>query len=222
MRVAPDGSPVALYLAIPGDADAALIHSAIPASASVLELGCGAGRVTRHLVARGHSVTGVDNSEAMLAEFARLEGTEAVLADIASLDLGRTWPAVVLASHMINGAEGSAFLQAAARHLSDDGVLFVQRYEPGWVDAAEPTVTERHRVGFELADVDHRRSGVLAATAVYTVDGTVYRQAFIAYEVDDQRLEEMAASAGVELLGYLDHDPTWVKLGRTASRTAFP
>ena len=66
MGVAPDGSPVAVYLAIPGDAEAALIHSAIPAAASVLELGCGAGRVTRHLVARGHPVPGVDNSEARL------------------------------------------------------------------------------------------------------------------------------------------------------------
>jgi SAM-dependent methyltransferase len=188
----------------------------------VLELGCGAGRVTRHLVARGHPVTGVDNSEAMLEEFARLEGTEAVLADIASLDLGRTWPAVVLASHMINDVEGSAFLLAAARHLSDDGVLLVQRYEPGWVDAAEPTVAEHHRVVFELTDVDHRGSGVVSATAAYTVDGTVYRQAFIAYEVNDERLEAMVASAGVELFGYLDHDRTWVKLVRTTSRTAVP
>jgi SAM-dependent methyltransferase len=221
MSVAPDGSPVALYAMLAGDTDAARIHGAIPPSAPVLELGCGAGRVSRHLVARGHAVTGVDNSEAMLSEFARSKGTEAILADIASLDLGRTWPAVVLASHMVNGAEANAFLQAAAHHLSDDGVLLVQRHEPGWVDAAEPTATEGGRVAFELADVDHRGPGVVAATAIYTVDGTVYRQAFVAHEVDDPRLAAMAASAGLGLLGYVENDPSWVRLGRIAGRTPF-
>src|SRR4051794_5275566 len=59
MAIAPDGSPVPLYLALPGDDEAAVIASAAPAGATVLELGCGAGRVTRPLVARGFRVTGV-------------------------------------------------------------------------------------------------------------------------------------------------------------------
>jgi 2-polyprenyl-3-methyl-5-hydroxy-6-metoxy-1,4-benzoquinol methylase len=54
--VAADGSPVALYLALPGRDDAALILGAIEPGAAVLELGCGVGRVTRHLAAGGHTV----------------------------------------------------------------------------------------------------------------------------------------------------------------------
>jgi len=216
MSVAPDGSPVALYLAIPGDADAALIHSAIPVSAPVLELGCGVGRVSRHLLAMGHPVTGIDNSEAMLAEFARLDGTEPVLGDIASLNLERTWPAVVLASHMINDAQGGAFLMAAARHLAMDGVLIIQRHKLGWVGAAQPRSDERYGVRVELAEVERIGPGIVAATAVYTVAEHVYRQAFIAHEVDDERLDELATNAGVEVSAYLDADRTWVTLRRTA------
>lgn len=217
MSVAPDGSPLALYLAIPGDADAALIHAATPTSAPVLELGCGVGRVSRHLIALGHPVTGVDNSKAMLTEFSRIHGTEAILADIASLNLERTWPAVLLASHMINGADGGAFFEAAARHLSDDGVLLIQRHEPGWVDTAEPTSGERHRVGFELAEVAHVSPGVVAATTIYTVAGHIYRQSFVAYEVDDERLAALAAKAALEVVGCLDDERTWVMLRRESA-----
>ena len=45
MGVAPDGSPVAIYLALSGAREAELVASAIPENASILELGCGTGRV---------------------------------------------------------------------------------------------------------------------------------------------------------------------------------
>src|ERR1700730_447548 len=72
VSVAPDGSPIAVYLMLPGHNDAMLLHAAIPSSAAILELGCGGGRVSRHLVALGHSVTGVDNSDLMLAHASTL------------------------------------------------------------------------------------------------------------------------------------------------------
>jgi 2-polyprenyl-3-methyl-5-hydroxy-6-metoxy-1,4-benzoquinol methylase len=58
--VAPDGSPVALYRKLPGDAEAAFINSLIGERAPVLELGAGAGRITRHLAPAGPAVTAVD------------------------------------------------------------------------------------------------------------------------------------------------------------------
>jgi 2-polyprenyl-3-methyl-5-hydroxy-6-metoxy-1,4-benzoquinol methylase len=98
--VAPDGSPVLVYLALPGHEDAAVIHAAVPAGAAILELGCGVGRVTRRLAQLGHRVTGVDNSVEMLAHVDDAAGTETVLADIAILDLApRRWPVVVMASN---------------------------------------------------------------------------------------------------------------------------
>jgi SAM-dependent methyltransferase len=212
VSVAPDGSPVALYLALPGEDEARLIHEAIPASAHVLELGCGVGRITRPLAALGHAITAVDNSHEMLAMFPSLAGVETILDDIGTLDLGRRFRAVVLVSHMINSDDGAALLRAAARHVTDDGVVLVERHEPGWVDAAAPTVTERHGVSFELADVSHPEAGAVAATAVYTVAAVIYRQRFVAYEVDDERLTDLAGQVGLRIAGYAEDDPAWVKL----------
>jgi SAM-dependent methyltransferase len=220
VSVAPDGSPVALYLKLPGADEATLIHAAIPPSAAILELGCGVGRVTRHLIALGHPVTGVDDSDAMLTHASRLVGVEVVLADIATLDLSpRTWPVVILASHMVNDEHGPHFLAAARRHLDESGMLLVERHEPGWIDAARPAAFARHGVSFSLADVDHAESGVLRATMIYEVDSTTYRQQFVSHEVDDERLDSMAASTSLRVDGFLDDSRSWAVLRRTATRT---
>jgi len=220
VSVAPDGSPVALYLLLPGTDEAALIHGTIPASADILELGCGVGRVTRNLVALGHSVTGVDNSEAMLAHASRLCGVETVLADVATLDLTpRTWSVVVLASRMVNDERGPDFLAAASRHVADSGIVLTERHEPGWVDAVRPAAYVRHGVPFALADVDHTERRVLRATMIYEVEGTTYRQPFVSHEVDDERLDAMAASTGLQVTGFLDESRCWAVLRPTAAGT---
>jgi SAM-dependent methyltransferase len=220
VSVAPDGSPIALYLTLPGADEATVVHTAIPASAAILELGCGVGRVTRHLVALGHTVTGVDNSDAMLAHAAHLNGVETVLADIATLDLSpRTWPVVILASRMVNDENGSNFLAAARRHLTDSGTVLVERHEPGWIDAARSASDARHGVSFTLVGVDHTVPGILRATMIYEVEGTTYRQRIVSYEVDDERLDAIAARAGLRVTAFLDESRTWVVLRPTPTRT---
>ncbi len=72
--VAPDGCPVRVYLLVPGHEEAAIIDAAIPPGTAILELGCGVGRISRHLVPRGHAITGVDNSTSMLAHFETIDG----------------------------------------------------------------------------------------------------------------------------------------------------
>jgi 2-polyprenyl-3-methyl-5-hydroxy-6-metoxy-1,4-benzoquinol methylase len=75
MTIAPDGSPVRLYRRLaPRTEDAALIHGILPAGASVLDLGCGTGRLAEPLAELGHPVTGVDNEPEMLAELAAAAG----------------------------------------------------------------------------------------------------------------------------------------------------
>jgi SAM-dependent methyltransferase len=213
VSLAPDGSPIAVYLTLPGYEEALLIDAALPSSAAILELGCGVGRVTRHLVALEHSVTGVDNSDSMLAHASMLNGVETVLADIATLDLSpRTWPAVLLASRMVNDERGPDFLVAASRHLAPSGLLIIERHEPGWADAAQPVSVDRDGVSFSLTDVDHTERGVLSATMVYEVEGSTYRQPFVAHEVDDERLDLMAESAGLRVVDFLDASRTWVVL----------
>ena len=43
------------------------MHAAVPEGASILELGCGTGRILKPLAALGHLVHGVDDSPGMLA-----------------------------------------------------------------------------------------------------------------------------------------------------------
>ena len=121
---------------MPGDEEAALIHGALVheglllPDCEILELGCGAGRVTMPLSALGHHVVAVDQSEAMLAEVRRrVPEAVPVLGDIESLDLGRRVAAVVLGSHLVNAETGlgAAFLATCRRHVATGGTLAAER-----------------------------------------------------------------------------------------------
>ena len=107
--------------------EAALVDSFGPGS--VLDAGCGTGRVAIELSRRGHPVVGVDVDEAML-ESARgkapdLEWVHGDLAD-PTLDFGRTFDVVVMAGNVLifvpAGAEGDVVANAA-RWLSPGGRL---------------------------------------------------------------------------------------------------
>ena len=94
---------------------------------SVLDAGCGTGRVAIELARRGVDVVGLDLDEAMLAA-ARLKAPSLrwVGADLAELELGRTFDAVLMAGNVVifltPGTEG-AVLDRASRHLVDGGLL---------------------------------------------------------------------------------------------------
>ena len=49
MGIAPDSSPVGLYARLPELGEGEVVATALPAAASVLELGCGTGRILRPL-----------------------------------------------------------------------------------------------------------------------------------------------------------------------------
>ncbi len=93
---------------------------------SVLDAGCGTGRVAIELAHRGLEVFGVDLDPAMIA-VARAKAPELDwrLADLAEVDLGRTVDAVVLAGNVLifvrPGVEG-AVLANMSRHLGPGGV----------------------------------------------------------------------------------------------------
>ncbi len=125
----PDGSPVELYKLLPAMGEPELVHSAIPAGATVLELGCGAGRITHALGALGHPVTAVDESPEMLAE---VRGAQTVLSRIEDLDLGRSFGCVLLMSNLVNNEDDKrrAFVRTCRRHVADDGVVLIERMDP--------------------------------------------------------------------------------------------
>ena len=96
---------------------------------SVLDAGCGTGRVAIELARRGIDVVGVDADASMIAT-ARQRGPELswVHGDLtdASLDLGRRFDLVVMAGNVpLFTAEGSqaALVAGCARHLTAGGRL---------------------------------------------------------------------------------------------------
>ena len=108
---------------------------------SVLDAGCGTGRVAAELARRGLYTVGVDLDPAMLERArARAPAVEWVLGDIADIDLGRRLDVVVMAGNVMiflePGSEGSVVANLA-RHLSTHGVLVAGfELQPGRLDLA--------------------------------------------------------------------------------------
>src|SRR5262245_47764554 len=82
-----------------GEAD--FVVSLDPVPASVLDAGCGTGRVAVELARRGITVVGVDVDASMLERARRGEpGIEWIEHDLTTLDLGRTFDVVVMAGNV--------------------------------------------------------------------------------------------------------------------------
>jgi len=118
--------------------------------ASVLDAGCGTGRVGRELARRGIEVMGVDIDADML-DTARRKAPDVDwrLADLAAVDLKRTFDAIVMAGNVMifvePGTEGAVVVNMA-RHLNVEGRLIagfqlmagrlaIERYDEIAVDA---------------------------------------------------------------------------------------
>lgn len=204
---APDGSPVGLYAILPPLGEPELVHASVPVGEAILELGCGAGRITHGLVALGHPVVAVDQSPEMLSH---VRGAETVLADIEDLRLDRSFRAVLLASHLVNVAEQQRrrrFLSACRRHVADDGVVIVQRLDPtqAWDE------TERN-VGDVRVRLRAMRLGgsVVSATAEYRTEDGEWTHSFTSRILDDAALDEALAEADLVWHRWLDEPRTWV------------
>jgi 2-polyprenyl-3-methyl-5-hydroxy-6-metoxy-1,4-benzoquinol methylase len=111
---------------------------------SVLDAGCGTGRVAIELARRGIDVVGVDLDETMLAA-ARTKAPDLtwITADLRDVDLGRAFDVVAMPGNvMIFLAPGTepAVVANMARHVSPGGRLIAgfqlgRRYEVSQYDA---------------------------------------------------------------------------------------
>lgn len=212
MHTAPDGSPVQLYLRLPDRTeDAALIHGLLPAGGTVLDLGCAAGRLAEPLAGLGHPVTGVDNEPEMLGA---LRLTTGVCAEITTLDLATRFDAVLLMSHFVDSADGEfvdTILATVRRHMREDGFAVVERYPPGWAATCTESTTDIDGVQYTLSDLE-RSNDVLTATIRYQFDGLSAEQRFSVRDIDNDRLAELADTAGLRLDSSLNPAGTLVLL----------
>ena len=112
------------------------------APATVLDAGCGTGRIARELARRGVDVVGVDLDEQMLST-ARRKAPELAwhCADLATIDLGRAFDVILLAGNVMifltPGTERDV-MSNLARHLAPGGSLIAGfSLRPGQLTAAD-------------------------------------------------------------------------------------
>ncbi len=198
MSLAPDGSPVDVYRLLPELGEGEIVARVVPRGGTILELGCGAGRVTRQLVRLGYRVTAVDESAEMLAH---VEAAETVRARIEELDLGRRFDAVLLASNLVTAEPPArrAFLETCRRHAD---LVVVEGLPLAW----EPREGET-RLGDVVSRlrVERVEDGVVHGVAEYEASGRSWRHPFAMRVFADQaELDAALAEAGLRFGEWLD------------------
>jgi SAM-dependent methyltransferase len=129
---------------------------------TVLDAGCGTGRVAIELARRGMTVVGADLAPAML-EVARERAPDIdwVEADLTRLELGRTFDVVVMAGNVplfTPPGTHAALVAGCAAHVADDGVLIAGfQLDRGY--------------SAEQYDIDAAAAGLVLDTRYSTWDG---------------------------------------------------
>lgn len=209
---APDGSPVDVFALLPPGPGPELIAARLQPESTVLELGCGAGRLLKVLQSHGHKCTGVDESPEMLARVP--EGIETIGGHIEDVDLEWTYDAVILASFLVNTPAVDtrrAFLDCAKAH--SHGEIYVQRLDPELVPDAVDAESEQDGVVYEMVDVQH--AGTLFRATMrftFTDTGITYEHPYQGEVLDDTAFETTVRSVGLSVKDYLDGQRTWAVL----------
>lgn len=206
--ITPDGCAVEFYARMSAMGEPAIVHGAAGDGASILELGCGTGRITHPLTKLGHPVVAVDESPEMLAY---VRDAETVCARIEILSLGRRFDAVLLASHLINAdtVTRTAFLAACRRHVADDGCVIVEQHPPGWFAAAKDAESTRDGITFRMRDMSRPAPNLVSATVEYVAGDQCWTQTFTATRLDEVELAATLTAADLRLDRYLTDDGSW-------------
>lgn len=204
--VTPDGSPVPVYLALPAEPEFSPVLDFLEPGVSVLDLGCGVGRLANVLAERGCAVTGVDESRAMLQHLH--PDVVAVEARLEDLRLGQTFDAVVLSSHLVNVTKvdlRQRFLATCASHTTPKGAVLVQHY-----DTRRPLNDSEGQVG-DVAitfKVLGRHAAEFRGEVEYGLGDRSWTQQFTAALLDDDALDRELAAAGLRRTAHLS--AAWV------------
>lgn len=213
--ITPDGCAVDVYRRLGVGNEPDVIEAAVPAGASLLELGCGAGRVTGPLIERGFAVTAVDESAEMLdAVRERVPGAETVRSPIESLELDRRFDVVMLASYLVHTAEHrtrQAFLETCRRHVRDDGCVLIQREGERWHLEVPREREDPGGCTVRIVSADPVGDGVNSVLAEYVFPDLRWTQTFRARPLSKEDFERYLGEAGLTVDAYLTDDGTWVR-----------
>jgi SAM-dependent methyltransferase len=205
--ITPDGCAVDFYALLPVMGEPPIVHAAVPDGASILELGCGTGRLLRPLAGLGHPVLGVDESPDMLA---RVPDLPTACSPIETLRLDRTFGAILLASTMINAdpAKRRAFLAACRRHADPGGVVVIQQQPPTWFDTVEPTERQHGDILLIVRSAD-RSGSQLGVVVEYQVGDRTWTHAFSPCRISEDELTADLGSADLTFGRWLTDDHAW-------------
>jgi SAM-dependent methyltransferase len=209
--IAPDGSAVAMYAALPAErAVARMLHRVLPPTGEVLDLGAGTGRLAGPLAALGHPVVAVDNSAEMLARMPA--GIRTVCADINTLVLPDRFSAVVLSAYLFDYAEinRAELLRVCRRHLLPDGRVFLQRQPPEWYATLRPRSYRSGRLRIRIEPPHWLDGDRVELTMRYRIGGQHWTHQVVARRSPDEQLPALLASAGLGLDGFLDARRSWL------------
>ncbi len=209
--ITPDGCAVDLYLRIPPGQEPDVVQGAVPAGATVLELGCGVGRVTHALLERGFTVTAVDESPQMLAH---VHGARTVCSPIESLELPERFDVVMLASFLVHAADPrqrQGLLDACRRHVKDDGCVLLQREGADWHDQVPREAPLANGLSRVVSSDPTPRPGVREVHVEYVFPDARWTQTFLSRPLDDEEFEGALAQAGLKVESRLTEDGVWVR-----------
>ena len=207
-KIAPDGSPVELYLRLSSGPAPAIIDKALPRRASILDLGCGTGAVAHELRRLGHIVTGVDECAEML-EHVRVPS---IRGRIEELRLPDRFDAVILASHLLNPVPPSMrlrYLRTCREHVRDDGRVLLEMHDPNaFADA--PLERSCEDGVMRIYDVVQLGDNAKKATLSWTFGDRSWTQQVTVWHVGPAALDRDLAAAGLRRDGAINGEPRWV------------
>lgn len=217
--VAPDGSPVELYRLLAPRGEQAVVHGAIPAGTRILELGCGAGRLTRALAELGHEIVAVDECPDMLRDIPDFHAgipIQKICATIQELRLGEEFGAVLLASNLITShpALRRQFLDTCRWHVSATGCVLIEKPDPAMF--AAPLSRQRGDRKFVVRDIV-QQDKLVTATIETHVGGTAWTQHITVANLSHAELLRCLRESSLEFDAYLTEDRTWLRAVRAAT-----
>jgi SAM-dependent methyltransferase len=190
----------------------------------ILDLGCGTGRVTSHLVRRGYEVTGLDLDERLIAELDNAE-----ISDARDFQLDRRFALVLAPMQLIqlfdDEKERVRCLECVAGHLTAGGLAAFAIVEsmPEPVDTASPLPDTREVDGWIYSSLPLDATVAGGAIRIRRLRQTVSPAGDLDEELDEIALrtldaatvEEEARRAGLRPAGCRSVPPTDAHVGST-------